>query len=270
MLIPATGQKLHYEIAGTWQTKDFIWSSNFAGKSYWQTVLANGVEVNNGDSVNFYVEASDYNGPILVDDNNGNNYNVILETPPVPIAQFEADVVTGNEPLQVQFTDLSSNYPDTWMWDFGDGSTSTEQNPTHVYEEGYFTVTLAVTNAAGTDTETKTNYIHVLEALNIPTDFTAIMVNYFDVQTSWNPPSAKEKELQFYRLYRNQIVCAVVYPPTTDYLDTELDVGIYEYYVTAKYSQGESMPSDTVTIEIENLPPVADAGADQTVDEMMK
>jgi len=50
--------------------------------------------------------------------------------------------------------------PTSWLWDFGDGSTSTEQNPVHIYEsEGSFTVKLTATNSAGSDTETKENYI---------------------------------------------------------------------------------------------------------------
>jgi len=45
--------------------------------------------------------------------------------------------------------------PTSWLWDFGDGSTSTEQNPVHTYEsEGSFTVKLTATNSAGSDTET--------------------------------------------------------------------------------------------------------------------
>lgn len=49
----------------------------------------------------------------------------------------------GVRPLTVDFTDLSSPVPTEWLWDFGDGSTSTDQNPTHVYEDtGSYTVSL--------------------------------------------------------------------------------------------------------------------------------
>lgn len=53
----------------------------------------------------------------------------------------------------VTFTDLSTNEPDEWFWDFGDGITSTLENPTHTFaENGTFEVCLTATNAIGSDT----------------------------------------------------------------------------------------------------------------------
>ena len=79
---------------------------------------------------------------------------IISEPLPVkPIAAFDA---TPNY-LTVKFTDKSANTPTSWSWNFGDRKTSTEQNPTHKYTKvGSYPVTLAVKNAAGTDTTTKT------------------------------------------------------------------------------------------------------------------
>lgn len=60
------------------------------------------------------------------------------------------------------FTDLSTNIPIFWEWDFGDGETSSEQHPIHTYtEEGDYTVTLTATNLVGDNTEVKTEYITV-------------------------------------------------------------------------------------------------------------
>jgi len=54
--------------------------------------------------------------------------------------------------LQVQFTDATTNTPTAWIWDFGDGNTSTQQNPTHTYAvPGSYLVCLTATNACGTD-----------------------------------------------------------------------------------------------------------------------
>ena len=53
--------------------------------------------------------------------------------PAVPTASFTAAPTSGTAPLTVQFTDTSTGGPTSWAWDFGDGSTSTAQNPGHVY-----------------------------------------------------------------------------------------------------------------------------------------
>jgi PKD repeat protein len=54
------------------------------------------------------------------------------------------------------FTDISTNYPDSWAWDFGDGNTSSDQNPQHTFaQDGIYDVSLTVTNAQGDYTETK-------------------------------------------------------------------------------------------------------------------
>jgi len=82
----------------------------------------------------------------------------------VPGADFTADQTEGTCPLTVKFTDQSTGEITSWFWEFGDGETSTEQNPTHTYNStGYFTVSLTVTGPGGSDTETKENYIHVTE-----------------------------------------------------------------------------------------------------------
>ena len=77
-------------------------------------------------------------------------------------ADFAASPTSGETPLTVQFTDQSVGIISSWQWDFGDGSTSSAQNPAHTYTSGgNFTVSLTVTGLGGTDTETKENYISV-------------------------------------------------------------------------------------------------------------
>lgn len=80
-----------------------------------------------------------------------------------PVANFVADVVqtcTGN----VKFTDMSTGGANTWLWTFGDGTTSTLQHPTHTYiNNGTYTVLLKATNNFGNNTFTRTNYINVVK-----------------------------------------------------------------------------------------------------------
>jgi len=79
-----------------------------------------------------------------------------------PVADFSATPTSGKAPLTVEFTDNSTGVPTAWKWSFGDGTTSTEQNPEHQYlQGGKYKVTLKVVNVAGSNTTTKTNYIKV-------------------------------------------------------------------------------------------------------------
>ncbi|MDD5024494.1 MAG: PKD domain-containing protein [Methanoregula sp.] len=79
-----------------------------------------------------------------------------------PVAHFTANVISGTAPLTVTFTDESTNTPTSWAWDFGDGSSAAVQNPVFTYTSaGTFTVSLIATNAAGSNTTTKTGYISV-------------------------------------------------------------------------------------------------------------
>ena len=79
-----------------------------------------------------------------------------------PTADFSANSTLICEGVAVQFNDLSVSNITSWSWDFGDGNTSTQQNPTNVYSaSGTYSVTLTVTNANGTDTYALTNYITV-------------------------------------------------------------------------------------------------------------
>ncbi len=84
--------------------------------------------------------------------------------PPAPVAVFTADVTSGTAPLTVNFTDQSTNTPTSWAWDFTNDGTvdSTTQSPSHIYDTaGTYTVNLTVTNAGGSDSEVKTDYISV-------------------------------------------------------------------------------------------------------------
>lgn len=79
------------------------------------------------------------------------------------MANFSGTPRSGGLPLTVSFTDLSTNSPTSWSWDFGDGGTSSLQNPTHVYTSvGAFTVSLTTSNPFSSDGETKLGYIQAL------------------------------------------------------------------------------------------------------------
>lgn len=74
-----------------------------------------------------------------------------------PVPDFTADRTAGcQQPLTVSFTDATTGSPVQWLWDFGDGSTSTSKNPQHTYTQtGTFDVKLTVTGAGGCPVTTK-------------------------------------------------------------------------------------------------------------------
>ena len=85
-----------------------------------------------------------------------------------PKAGFFADPVSGSPPLKVSFTDASTGNPKRWLWDFGDGATSTEQNPVHTYtQEGTYTVNLTVDNSFGESKIVKNDFISTFAPLEI-------------------------------------------------------------------------------------------------------
>jgi PKD repeat protein len=92
-----------------------------------------------------------------------NTILVVEETEPAPVIDFTGTPVSGPSPLTVTFTATNTGgLVTSWAWDFGDGATSTEQNPVHTYDdEGTYTVYLTATGPDHFDTETKTSYITV-------------------------------------------------------------------------------------------------------------
>ncbi len=79
-----------------------------------------------------------------------------------PVADFSADVTVVFTGAVIQFTDLSTKGPTNWAWTFGDQTASTEQHPTHIYNEpGIYTVGMTASNETGSDQVSKADYITV-------------------------------------------------------------------------------------------------------------
>lgn len=82
-------------------------------------------------------------------------------------ANFSASPTGGCAPVLVQFTDLSTGSPNFWQWDFGNGNSSTLQNPSTTYlNPGSYTVTLITGNGSSRDTLILTNFITVFSPPN--------------------------------------------------------------------------------------------------------
>jgi uncharacterized membrane protein len=98
-----------------------------------------------GDTFDVEVEVATGEGTLLSD-----TTTVTIQRLP------RADFTFGTNNLTVVFTDTTTGRPTRWQWDFGDGNTSTLQNPTHTYSAtGTFVVTLIASNSQGSDTISK-------------------------------------------------------------------------------------------------------------------
>jgi len=101
----------------------------------------------------------------------GVSETTIKVNPPQIKADFSADPRSGDAPLTVRFTDLSTGNPTMWAWDFGDGATDMVANPTHVYTTpGTYSVTLTASNQYTSDTVCKTQWVTVRD-VSINADF---------------------------------------------------------------------------------------------------
>jgi PKD repeat protein len=110
------------------------------------------------------------------------NYITAIVNPDL-VADFIGSPTYGTLPLTVQFTDQSSGNPNSWIWDFGDGMSSTDQDPFHTYAvPGQFTVGLTVQNAEGTTAVlSKPDYIFVQNGTPGPINGSAVAF-----YTGWN------------------------------------------------------------------------------------
>jgi PKD repeat protein len=95
---------------------------------------------------------------------------VVVTAPVPPQSGFSASPTAGTAPLDVSFTDLSTGSPTGWLWEFGDGTTSTLQHPDHLYvAPGTYSVTLTASNLAGSDASTQVDVIQVVVAPSVTT-----------------------------------------------------------------------------------------------------
>jgi PKD repeat protein len=114
---------------------------------YWD--FGDGVYVTTQNPTHKYSQSGVYAVALTVLDNNGNsNQKIVAVDARIFIPDFSVSSPSGkfitNE--EIQFMDKTPNTPESWLWDFGDGTTSSDQNPKHIYEKiGTYSVKLTVT-----------------------------------------------------------------------------------------------------------------------------
>ena len=113
----------------------------------------------------YFPNVGDYELKLRVVDANGcvDSTIQLIQVKPIPVANFVASDTLGCADETIGFTDLSVHTPSQWLWEFGDGNTSTEQSPVHTYtKDGVYNVKLSITDQFGCgDEHEKIRYIEL-------------------------------------------------------------------------------------------------------------
>ena len=171
----------------------------------------------------------------------------------VPLPLFIASPTSGTAPLDVTFTDESTGSPASWSWDFGDGNTSTLENPTNTYaNDGTYSVTLTEENSLGTNATTMTGYIVVGATTPVaafiasPTSGTVPLTVQFTDESTGTPTSWEWS-------FGDGSTSSLQNPS-----ETYQNAGTYTVTLTSSNSEGSSTNTASQTITV-------DSGAATTV-----
>jgi PKD repeat protein len=191
-----------------------------------------------------------------------------------PVASFSASATTGVAPMAVNFTNASTGSITGYAWNFGDGTSSTSQNPAKVYSSpGVYTVSLQVTGPGGTNTQTRTNYITATStpavdtiAPSMPSSLVATSIGNNSIAVTWYP-ATDNVGVVGYRLERCKgKLCSdfvqIAAPTATSYTDSALIAGTtYRYRVRAVDAAGNaggySVVGKATTSGADTIPPTA-------------
>lgn len=169
-----------------------------------------------------------------------------------PTAAFIMNSTSGTEPLSVRFTDYSTNTPTSWYWDFGDGNTSTTQNPVHTYAfNGTFSVSLTATNSGGSNTLTYSDIISVAGDETDTSSATEPVAEFSVNLTSGSAPlsiqftdGSSNTPTSWYWLFGDGEYDNVNQSPTHTYTSA----GTYTITFTATNSAGSNTTTATITV----------------------
>ena len=172
-------------VSGTLPLTVAFTDSSTNSPTIWAWDFGDGGTSNVQNPSHTYGALGTYNVSLTVTNGYGSNTttktNYIAVSPQPPVASFTAQPFWGISSPNITFTDTSTNNPTAWLWNFGDGGSSTLQNPYHIYtNKGYYNVTLTASNAGGSDNVTYVNYIIVGQYVQ------GWRARYYSVEQSWD------------------------------------------------------------------------------------
>ena len=206
-----------------------------------------GMSANNTNSVYYTSKehSTDYAPKLVIETGSGSGNQS-------PVANASATPESGDAPLEVSFSASGSNDPDgslaSYAWNFGDGNSSTEANPTHTYNSaGNYTATLTVTDnqgATGADNVAITVNASGPQPPAAPTSLTATATSTSQINLSWSDNSGDEDGFKIERKTGANGTYAEIFTAAanaTSYSNLGLTAGTnYVYRVLAFNAGGNS------------------------------
>ena len=165
-----------------------------------------------------------------------------------PTANFSADQTNIQPESSVKFTDESTGSPTSWSWDFGDGATSTEENPSHTYSlEGTYNVELTVSNDYGEDTETKTDYVTVESGIDLDIEMVTVSGGTFDMGCTSEQSNCRDIETPAHTVTVDDFEMSKYEITNQQYADFMNEIGANS---DGSYNGTEYLDMDAIDIQI--------------------
>lgn len=162
-----------------------------------------------------------------------------------PQANFISNKASGTTPLTINFTDTSLYSPTSWLWNFGDGATSTSQNPSHTYSSpGLYDVTLTSTNSDGSGVMAASDYIDAIRTLS-PSSISASSSVGTPTLTTTPPPPPPDTDWSALGKEDEKVYVYKVYTADDTY------IGIWDDVADElEFSQRLNTPGTTTTVRL--------------------
>jgi len=153
-----------------------------------QTIITDPINSPYPTLTNYILAATSYNTTHTLSCTGRDTISVMVSpTPLITFSTVPSDpYIVGCEPLSVSFLNTTAPSNSTYLWDFGDGQTTTDENPTHSFAAGSYKVKLTATSINGGCSQTISTFPNFIESFPQPiADFT------------WNPPIATRQDPTF-------------------------------------------------------------------------
>jgi PKD repeat protein len=239
----------------TGEVKSYLW--NFGDNFTSDMIHPNHTYIEPGSyPVSLTIDGPEGNFTALL----GNNIEVSRKTNP-PVATISADITSGTAPLHVSLSANTTGEVDGYVWDFGDGSSSYEINPTHAYAiPGNYSVRLTISGPEGSSEVRLLQPVEVLSGDKIPVaGFTAVpAAGYAPLEVSFTDTSTGTFEKYAWNLGDGAV--SREKNPVHQYIKP----GVYTvtHQVSGQAGRSEETKTDVITVEERPNPPVARFKAD--------